>query len=113
MVRSEAQDEGEIRARIDSGTGWLTPADIAKRLRCSEERARALIRSQMKFVQLGRRGIRVSALEFARFEGLHWTQNETPRHEAPTVQAPLPPVTLRPVAPRRTRTASHTPSRTS
>ena len=38
MVRSEAQDEGEIRARVDTAGDWLTPAEVAERMRCSEER---------------------------------------------------------------------------
>ena len=113
MVRREAQAQDQSADRGAKLTAWLTPDDVAAALRCSVEKARALIRSQMAFVQVGRRGVRVSPAEFARFEALHCKATETAIPSPPTAELPLPTVNLRPVSPRTARTASRTRSRTS
>lgn len=66
---------------------WLDPADVAATLGCSVRKARALIRAHMTFVQLGRRGVRVSPADFARFEALHCTANPAPSHSQPAAAA--------------------------
>lgn len=113
MVCPEAQAEKQGSERSPKLTPWLTPDDVAAALRCSVEKARALIRARMKFVQLGRRGLRVSPAEFARFEAMHCQAIDTTNPSPPPAEIPLPPVHLRPVKPRAVRTASRTRSQTS